>query len=725
LAASRQKRRSGRRYASSPGRSRLSATALAVLALLVCGALAYGNSFAGILVFDDEPAIAENQHIRQLWPLTDAKSAPDGSTLDGRPVASLSFALNYAAAQGDPREAANLWGYHLVNLGIHLLASLLLFAVARRTLASPRLRERFGAHATPLSFAIALLWTVHPLQTGSVTYIVQRVESLMGLFYLATLYCSIRALEARWRSRWTAAAIVVCALGMGTKEVMATAPLMVALWDWLFADQAKDAGRRPQPATERSRTALYGGLAATWIVLGVLLAGQPRVASVGFGFAGWPWWSYLLTQAEVIVHYLRLAIVPSPLVLDYGWPAVPSVADVAPELGLLTGLVVLTLWGVVRRAPAAFLGAWLFLILAPTSSVLPIVTEVAAEHRMYLPLAAVIGLVVIGAYLIITRATGAGASRLLARFAVLALAAVTVVLIVWTRDRNEAYHDYDRIWRETIARRPANPRARNNYATSLIARGSFAEAETHLRHALSIDPSFAEALANLGIALSSQGRFEEGIPLLERAVALDPRPASYRNLGEAHGARGDTRRALASFSQGLALSPDDVALMNRAAWILATDPDAVVRDGARARQLAARAVSLTNERDVTSLDSLAAAHAELGEFDLAIARGRHALERARTSEPAMVPELESPATSATCNRSRARSARRPTRSPRLRPISPRWCSTRLAKPSSARSRSTAWTGARSTSATRSGAWPAARRTAMRCRSPRRRKTYCG
>ena len=612
-----------------------------MLALLACGALAYGNSFAGILVFDDEPAIAENQHIRQLWPLTDAMSAPDGSTLDGRPIAGLSFALNYAAAQGDPRVAANLWGYHLVNLGIHLLASLLLFAVARRTLTSPRLRERFGAHATLLSFAIALLWTVHPLHTGSVTYIVQRVESLMGLFYLATLYCSIRALEGgRRRSRWTAAAVVFCALGMGTKEVMATAPLMVALWDWLFTEKTPDGGRMPRPGTATSRASLYAGLGATWIVLAVLVAGQPRAASVGFGFAGWPWWSYLLTQAEVIVHYLRLTIVPSPLVLDYGWPAVTSVAAVAPELILLAGLAVLTAWGVVRRVPAAFLGAWLFLILAPTSSVLPIVTEVAAEHRMYLPLAAVVALVVLGAYAVITREARAGASRVLAPFAVIALAAVTVASILSTRNRNEDYHDYDRIWRDTIAKRPANPRARNNYATALIARGSFAEAETHLRHALSIDPSFAEALANLGIALSSQGRFDEGIPLLERAVALDPRPASYRNLGEAYGARGDTPRALASFSRGLALAPDDVALMNRAAWILATDPNAAVRDGARARELAARAVSLTSERDVTSLDSLAAAHAELGEFDLAIARGRDALERARTADPAMVPELE-------------------------------------------------------------------------------------
>ena len=159
---------------------------------MVIGAAAYASSFDGIFVFDDEPSIADNPNVRSLRPLTRAMAAPPDTTVSGRPIASLTFAINYALAPGDRRD---LRGYHAVNLSIHILAALALFGVARRTLVSTRMRERFGAAATPLAFATALIWLVHPLQTGSVTYIVQRVESLMGLFYLLTLYCAIRAMD--------------------------------------------------------------------------------------------------------------------------------------------------------------------------------------------------------------------------------------------------------------------------------------------------------------------------------------------------------------------------------------------------------------------------------------------------------------------------------------------------------------------------------------------------
>src|SRR5262249_33300017 len=150
-----------------------------------------------------------------------------GTTLSGRPIASLSFAIDHA------RSGGSLAAYHTTNLLIHLLAALLLFGVVRRTLLSPGLAGRYSeSAAATLACTIATVFAVHPIHTGSVTYIVQRVESLMGLFYLATLYCSIRALSAAGRARtlWMAGAVLACALGMGTKEVMVSAPLMLMLW---------------------------------------------------------------------------------------------------------------------------------------------------------------------------------------------------------------------------------------------------------------------------------------------------------------------------------------------------------------------------------------------------------------------------------------------------------------------------------------------------------------
>jgi Flp pilus assembly protein TadD len=578
-------------------------------------------------VFDDEPSIAHNPHLRSLWPLTRSMSAPPDTTLAGRPVASLTLAINHAMAQG-----GSLFGYHAANLAIHLATALLLFGLIRRTLLTPRLVDTISGSAAPLALAIAVLWVVHPLQTASVTYIVQRVESLMGLLYLATLYCAIRALDEHARGSWTAASVLACALGMGTKEVMVTAPLLVVLWDRQFA-----------PDRTTSRRPLYGALAATWIILAALLAGAPRASSVGFGFEGWPWWRYLMTQAGVVAHYLRLSIVPAPLVLDYEWPATAKVAQVAmPGLVILV-LLAATAWGLVRRLPAAFAGAWFFAILAPTSSVVPIVTEVAAEHRMYLPVAGVIALVVLGVFASGRRLVVTRSSRRMLAGAGLGAAAAVALLFAWlTYQRNADYHDYDRIWSDTIAKRPRNARARNNYATSLLAKGRFDEALPHLRVAVEANPAFAEAEANLGVTLSALGRLDEGIAHLQSAVLLRPDyAAAYRNLGEAYGLQRRLGDAAQQYSKALLYLPDDVDLLNRTAWILATTRDDRVRDGARAKALAERAVRLTSRRDAVSLDSLGVALAEVGEFEAAAAIAREALAVGRLkSDQTLASELE-------------------------------------------------------------------------------------
>ncbi len=613
---------------------------MAVLAIVIAGLLAYSNSFAGVFVFDDEPAIVQNAHIKTLWPLSVAMSAPPGTTVSGRPVVSLSLALNYALAPRGSRDVLsvgptsppgagaqlldNLWGYHFLNLLVHLGSGLTLFGILRRTLSTARLRGRFGAWSSGVALAIASLWVVHPLQTAAVTYVVQRAEALMGLFLLLTLYCAIRAWDGS--RAWVAGAAAACALGMGSKETMVAAPLIVLLWDWTFVDE---------PQALRRRAGLYAALAASWIVLAAVVDGNHRSNAAGFGFAGWPWWRYLLTQTAVVTHYVRLSIVPQPLVLDYEWPAA-RVAEVWPQLLLIGGLTAATIWGVARRAPLGFVGGAFFLVLAPTSSVLPIVTEVAAEHRMYIPLAAVLSVVAIAIRELlvrrsptVSRAVGIG----------LTLAAVTTGT-VWTRARNLDYQDYERIWLDTIVKRPGNVRARNNYATALVARGRYAEAESHLRLAVAADPAAVEAQQTLGVALCAQGRCDEGLPHLEAAAVLAPSSAdAQRNLAEAYASRGAMRAAVERYERALALRPEDLLLLNRVGWILATDPGAA-RDGARAIALAERAVRVSNRQDVESLDTLAAAYAEVGRFEEAVKSVGEALALAPAREPAIVPELE-------------------------------------------------------------------------------------
>ena len=171
-------------------------------AIVVAGTLVYLNSFAGVFIYDDLREIVKSGRVHDfdiLW-------------TGGRPIVKLTLAINYALGGLD------VWGYHLVNLVVHVLAALTLFGVVRRVLLLEQFRDGPGRHAAYYAVAVALIWVVHPLQTESVTYVIQRAESMMGLFYLLTLYCMIRGATSSRRAPWYASAVVACALGMESKE---------------------------------------------------------------------------------------------------------------------------------------------------------------------------------------------------------------------------------------------------------------------------------------------------------------------------------------------------------------------------------------------------------------------------------------------------------------------------------------------------------------------------
>ena len=195
---------------------------LAVL-LIAAALIVYGNSLWGTFIFDDQNSILGNPQVRRVWPLWNAFTAPANTPVAGRPVVALSLAINYALGGLDGR------GYHAWNVGVHMLCALVLFGIIRRTLGRSPLRERFGVASDGIAAASALIWLVHPLQTEVVNYVTQRTESTMALFYLFTLYAAIRALDAERPAWWHGVSVLSCAMGMASKEVMVTAPLMVVL----------------------------------------------------------------------------------------------------------------------------------------------------------------------------------------------------------------------------------------------------------------------------------------------------------------------------------------------------------------------------------------------------------------------------------------------------------------------------------------------------------------
>jgi tetratricopeptide (TPR) repeat protein len=519
---------------------------LAGAALVAAAVLAYHGSFAVPFFFDDHAAITHNPTIRSLSRLGDVLLPPNtGSGMTGRPIVNLSLALNYALGGFAPG------GYHVFNLALHALAGLTLFGLVRRSLNGPVLQSRFQNHSLPLAFGSALLWTVHPLQVESVTCVIQRTELLVGLFYLFTLYAFVRATETPASRLWPAASITACALGMASKEVMVSAPLMALLYDRTFvAGSFRSAWRQ--------RSSLYLGLAATWLLLGALLLymGGTRGNAAGFGL-GMSWWSYALKQCEAIVTYLRLAIWPHPLVIDYGTAVVTDVGQVAPQLAFLVALAGGTFATLRWRPRWGFLGFWFCALLAPSSSVIPLVTQTMAEHRMYLPLAAVVIVVV------------AGTANLmpLARTAV--IGAASLALLATTIARNRVLQDEVTLWTETVAHAPDNPRAHASLGLALADRGRAAAAIPHYQRALDLDPQSAATEQNLGNAYFQLRNFTAAADHFRRVVALDPKFASgYNNLGAALLELRDIDGALTAFGTALRLDPQHVGAHRNAARAL-------------------------------------------------------------------------------------------------------------------------------------------------------------
>ena len=584
--------------------------------------LAYGNTFRVPFVFDDLDSVGANASLRHLGT---ARFPPVGSgaTVSGRPMLNLSLAFNYAWTGLAP------WSYHAVNLAIHLAAALVLFGLLRRTCARPGLRAALGGR-TPEAVALAgaLLWAVHPLLTESVTYVAQRAESLMGLCLLLTLYGVARAAESPRPRRWAGLAAGACIIGMGTKEVMVVAPLLALLYDrTFFAGTLAEAWRR--------RRGLYLGLAAGWLVLAWALAGSAgRGGTAGLGTMVSPW-HYLLTQARAVPLYLKLAVWPSPLVLDYGEAVVTRPGAVAPQLVLLAAGVAATLWALWRRPVWGFAGAWFFGILAPSSSIVPVVTQTLAEHRMYLPLVAPVGVLVVG----LARPCGRWGGAILAG---LALAGIG---LTWARNRD--YRSAEALWGETVRQVPGNARALGLYATALGEGGREAEGAEAMARAVALAPdddrlhlargqllaklgqteaALAEyalavrlgprafaARAGLGRLLLETGRTEEAVMELRAAVGLQPGSAeAHNNLANALVRAGRPNEALPEYEAALRFDPGaaDVSVNLAAALLAAGRPEEAIR---RCEQVLAR------RRDV------AAAQFVLGRARLALGQDGAAL----------------------------------------------------------------------------------------------------
>jgi protein O-mannosyl-transferase len=571
----------------------------------------FSNVLNAPFLFDDHSSIEENPSIRSIFPLSKSMWSPKDFSVAGRPMVSLSFALNYAVG------GLNVFGYHLVNILIHAwntaLVAILLYTVlfysfdrsrhvqrlsANQHLSSidSQLHESDSAGASTesnikyeyvyLAWFLAFLWALHPLQSETVAYVMQRTELMMAWALLVTLYSSIRAWQTSVvpaRRLWQISAILACAFGMLCKEVMVVAPVLVVLFDWCFHE----------PSLRRlieKRTWLYVGLFACWGILAAIMISDPRGRSVGFSL-GYSSWDYMTTQCWAITKYLSLSFFPIGLCGDYGVFKVQDPLVWFPCFVLLASLVLITLWMWFRDRRLAFWGLWFFAILAPTSSFVPIATEPMAERRMYLPLISIVILISIGLVRLWNGIASSSQQNDPSRVETLRpnresktarsnlgrlngpsiscsvtgslfgpiIASVALILVfgMMTHSRNQVYESELSFWTEVKRMVPRNERALGTLGMIHFKAERFEEAEKEMLKAFKVEPRNYHTHAILGRLRLQQHRYQEARQYLEFAIKAQP---DYREaltaMGTLHLEQGDPTKALSFCDRALKINPN-------------------------------------------------------------------------------------------------------------------------------------------------------------------------
>jgi tetratricopeptide (TPR) repeat protein len=537
---------------------------LALVAIVaVC---CYANALHAPFVFDDELWIVNNPTIKLLRdPVALWRANP------GRFVPYFTFALNYAAG------GLRVFGYHVVNVLIHVLTCWTLFWVLLLLQNSPEISALPARHAGgepcrgcfPRQLAVALfaalLFAVHPVQIEAVTYIVQRMAALAALFYLLGLGLYVQAAllrdhGGRGRGRCALAVALLAgsllsfALALSSKENAVTLPAAIVLVEvFCFG-----AWRRQRPRAYVLMVVSTMALIAFVVLLGRVgfsPAAFGKVFSAGSHLARG---EYLLTQVNVIRTYIRLLFWPLGQNLDYDYPIARDLFD--PELLCSAALIGLTialgvaLW---RRERLVSYGiAFFFLALSVESSIIPI-DDVIFEHRLYLPS--------VGFAIVVAGGLASGARRLAARGwskrnvtsgAIFIAAAMIVAGAVLTRARNAVWADARSLWRDAAEKSPRKLRPHYNLAVALARAGDWEEAEREYRRALSIDPNYVRSYVNLGNLYQRTGRLQEALATCERGAAVDPQFAdAWSTLGYVYQQMGRLDDAAAVYEKARRLAP--------------------------------------------------------------------------------------------------------------------------------------------------------------------------
>jgi Flp pilus assembly protein TadD len=558
--------------------------------LAVAVILIYGATLSGPFIFDDKNNIRENSHIRiSQITLSNLESAAFDSPSHKRPVANISFALNYYI------HGYNVVGFHVVNIIIHLVTGILLYFFVQTTFLTPALRSRYE-HYKWIAFFTAAIWLVHPLQTQSVSYIVQRMNSMAAMFYILSFLCYAQLrVNPQKRSKWwlLSGCVLAGILALGTKQNTATLAFFLLLYEWYFLQNLSLKWLKDHFAL------LVGLLLLLAIVVLIFLGNEPlHKIWAGYAFRNFTPVQRLLTEMRVVIFYIGLFLWPHPsrLNLDHDFALSYSLMDPITTLFSMLAIVAMLILAAVlakKQRLISFAILWFLGNLVIESSILGL--EIIFEHRLYLP-SMMFSLVVV--LLVYRLAKPLWLKPLI-------LCTVTIVAMVWTYERNEIWLNRISIWEDCVQKSPHKARPYNNLGVALADEGQYSKAAEQYHKALQINPDYPyahanlgfvlakqgkieesitqflkalqfkpgdfETLSNLGVALLMQNRYEEAVQYLSEAVAVNPHFArAHNNLGVALSRQGRVQEAIEHYLTALQLDPDYAEAYNNLGVALAS-----------------------------------------------------------------------------------------------------------------------------------------------------------
>lgn len=532
-----------------------------LVSLATLGILVYSNILEVPFCFDDAHNIQQNPHIRLTkLRLGNLAGAAFNSPMSNRPIANLSFALNYYFHQYD------VTGYHMISIVIHIITGILLYFFLKTTLGvlPPCSKTE---HNSSVAFYTVLIWLVHPIQSQSVTYVVQRMNSLAAMFYILSflLYTKGRLVRKNKKSwPWFAACTLAGIMAVGSKETAATLPFFIILYEWYFFQDLSRAWLRRHLASFAGILVLFG------LLVLVYLGANPFDAILStYAHRDFTLTERVLTQFRVVMYYISLLLYPHPsrLVLLHDFELSQSLLDPLTTLlsmGTIIGLIGLAFYTARKQRLISFGILWFFGNLVIESSVIGL--EIIYEHRTYLPS--------VFLFLIITTLAHRHIKPDLLKAG--GLAAAVLLLSLWTYERNGVWNDPVTFWSDVIQKSPRNARAYNNLATCYMGIKSYQLAVTNLQQAIRLNPNLIEARINMGVTLKAQNKLDEAIAHYYAALQVNTNFAAahefagaHFNLGNALTRKGELDQAVEHYLEALRINPDDAEAHNNLGIVLA------------------------------------------------------------------------------------------------------------------------------------------------------------